>query len=139
MAVDAAPPLLTFFQAVLLGLSAGLVYDLLRALRLRLPRLTAPLDILYCLTAGAAAFLFILRRAQGQLRVYMLPGRCRRACGCSFGSWPGRCGRCGTSGWIPWLFCCIWRPFLRRERRQSVKKLADTEKISFILSGNAIQ
>ena len=100
MAVDAAPPLLTFFQAVLLGLSAGLVYDLLRALRLRLPRLTAPLDILYCLTAGAAAFLFLLRRAQGQLRVYMLLGR---------------------------------------ERRQSVKKLADTEKISFILSGNAIQ
>ena len=59
---------------MLLGLSAGLVYDLLRALRLRLPRLTAPLDILYCLTAGAAAFLFILRRAQGQLRVYMLLG-----------------------------------------------------------------
>ena len=74
MAVDAAPPLLIFSQAVLLGLSAGLVYDLLRALRLRIPRLTAPLDILYCLTAGAAAFLFILRRAQGQLRVYMLLG-----------------------------------------------------------------
>ena len=48
--------LLTFLWSILLGLAAGLLYDLLRPFRLRLPRLTAALDLLYCLTAGSAVF-----------------------------------------------------------------------------------
>lgn len=66
--------LLVFCQSVLLGLCAGVVYDLLRALRLRLPRLTAALDVAYCLAAATALFLFTLRRAEGQLRLYVLLG-----------------------------------------------------------------
>ena len=61
-------------QAILLGMAAALLYDLLRAFRLRLPRLTSALDILYCMAAGLAVFLFMLRRAQGQLRLYLLLG-----------------------------------------------------------------
>ena len=51
-----AQPLQAFVQSVLLGMAAGLLYDLLRAFRLKLPRLTSPLDILYCLTVSAAVF-----------------------------------------------------------------------------------
>jgi len=49
---------LGFGQSILLGLSAGVLYDLLRPFRRRLPRLTGILDTLYCLSLGAAAFLF---------------------------------------------------------------------------------
>ena len=69
-----AQPLQAFVQSVLLGMAAGLLYDLLRAFRLKLPRLTSPLDILYCLTVSAAVFLFTLYRAQGQLRLYLWLG-----------------------------------------------------------------
>ena len=57
--------LLVFGQSILLGLCAGLLYDLLRPFRLRLPRLTGLLDSLYCLLAGTAVFLFLLRGADG--------------------------------------------------------------------------
>ena len=63
-----AQPLQAFVQSILLGMAAGLLYDLLRAFRLKLPRLTAPLDILYCVTVSGAVFLFTLYRAQGQLK-----------------------------------------------------------------------
>jgi len=66
--------LLVFGQSILLGLAAGLLYDLLRPLRLRVPPLAGFLDSLYCLTAAAAVFLFTLRQAQGQLRFYVLLG-----------------------------------------------------------------
>ena len=72
MAPALSQPLLLFCQAILLGMAAALLYDLLRAFRLRLPRLTSALDILYCLAAGMAVFLFMLRRAQGQMRLYLL-------------------------------------------------------------------
>ena len=65
--------LLTFGWSILLGLAAGLLYDLLRPFRLRLPRLTAVLDLLYCLVVGSAVFLFLLRRT-GELRMYLLLG-----------------------------------------------------------------
>ena len=65
--------LLAFGWSILLGMAAGVLYDLLRPFRLRLPRLTAWLDLLYCLTVGSAVFLFLLRRA-GELRLYLLLG-----------------------------------------------------------------
>ena len=59
--------LLVFGQSILLGFSAGLLYDLLRPFRLRLPRLTGLLDSLYCLAVGVAAFLFLLQAAEGRV------------------------------------------------------------------------
>lgn len=50
--------MLTFVQSILLGLAAGVLYDLLRPFRLRRPGLTALLDAGYCLSVGAGAFLF---------------------------------------------------------------------------------
>lgn len=66
--------LAVFLQAILLGLSAGLVHDLLRPFRMRLPRLAWALDGGYCLAAAGALFLFCLRQSQGQLRIYVLLG-----------------------------------------------------------------
>ena len=66
--------LLIFGQSILLGLSVGLFYDLLRAFRLRLPRITSWLDALYCLAAGGSVFLFLLRRSSGELRGFVLLG-----------------------------------------------------------------
>ena len=63
-----------FCQAVLLGLSLGLVYDLLRPLRQRLPSLTSFFDGVYCLTCAAGVFLFALQRASGDLRGFLLLG-----------------------------------------------------------------
>ena len=80
MAPALSQPLLLFCQAILLGMAAALLYDLLRAFRLRLPRLTSALDILYCMAAGLAVFLFMLRRAQGQLRLYLLLGAVGGGC-----------------------------------------------------------
>ena len=105
----ALPPLLAFFQAVLLGLAAGLVYDLLRAFRLRLPRLTAPLDILYCVTAGAAVFLFTLHRAQGQLRLYLLLGAPAALLAVFPASLPAAAAGVGLLGGHPGLFAASGR------------------------------
>ena len=66
--------LLVFGQSILLGFSAGLLYDLLRPFRLRLPRLTGLLDSLYCLAVGVAAFLFLLQAAEGELRGFAVLG-----------------------------------------------------------------
>ncbi|MBE6963886.1 MAG: hypothetical protein E7443_04705 [Ruminococcaceae bacterium] len=74
MGVRVSEQLLAFGQSILLGLSAGVLYDLLRTVRLRLPRSTAVLDGLYCLCVGAAAFLFLLRRGSGELRGFMALG-----------------------------------------------------------------
>ena len=66
--------LAVFAQSVLLGLSAGVLYDLLRPFRHRLPALTAALDGAYCLAVGLAAVLFVLRRSGGEVRGYFLAG-----------------------------------------------------------------
>lgn len=67
--------LISFLRAAVLGLMAGVVYDLLRAVRLRLLRsraLTHVLDAVYVLSALLVLFLFTLRQGQGELRLYML-------------------------------------------------------------------
>ena len=74
MGSQAAGQLLVFGQSILLGLSAGLLYDLLRPFRIRAPRFTAVLDLGYCLAVGGAMFLFLLRRGSGQLRGFMILG-----------------------------------------------------------------
>jgi len=66
--------LLVFGQSILLGLSAGVLYDLLRPFRVRAPRFTGALDWCYCLTVGGAMFLFLVRRAEGQLRGFVVLG-----------------------------------------------------------------
>ena len=71
---QAAQQLLVFGQSILLGLSAGLLYDLLRPFRVRAPRATGWLDGAYCLAVGGAMFLFLLRRGAGQLRGFVILG-----------------------------------------------------------------
>lgn len=63
-----------FGQSILLGLCAGVLYDLLRPFRLRAPRFTGLLDGLYCAVVGGGTFLFLLRRAEGQLRGFTALG-----------------------------------------------------------------
>ncbi|MCI9609679.1 MAG: hypothetical protein HFG07_05620 [Oscillibacter sp.] len=74
MGSQAARQLLVFGQSILLGLSAGLLYDLLRPFRVRAPRVTGLLDGTYCLAVCGAMFLFLLRRAEGQLRGFVIVG-----------------------------------------------------------------
>ena len=78
MAIHVTEQLRTFLLSILLGLGAGVLYDLLRAVRLRHPRLTAPLDLLYCQAVGLAVFLFVLRQSSIQKSQ---PGRfCAAVC-----------------------------------------------------------
>jgi hypothetical protein len=54
--------------AVLIGIGAGLLYDLLRPPRWRLRAAAAfALDALYCLILGAALFVFAMSRGDGRL------------------------------------------------------------------------
>ena len=66
--------LTAFALSILLGLSAGVLYDLLRPFRLRFPRLTPLLDTAYCLLVSGAGFLFLLRRSGGELRGFLILG-----------------------------------------------------------------
>lgn len=64
-----------FFSSLLLGAALALLYDLLRAIRLRRRTsnaLTGMLDALYCLLLALLSFLFALRVGGGELRLYML-------------------------------------------------------------------
>ena len=74
MGINISQQLTLFAQSILLGMAVALVYDLLRPFRIRLPRLTAVLDVLFCLVLSVSVFLFMLRRAQGELRGYVLLG-----------------------------------------------------------------
>ncbi|MBQ1603742.1 MAG: spore cortex biosynthesis protein YabQ [Oscillospiraceae bacterium] len=61
--------------SVLLGLGLALVYDLLRAIRLRRHTrhgFTAFWDAVYCLALAVIGFFFSLRVGDGELRIYML-------------------------------------------------------------------
>ena len=60
--------------SVLLGGCAGMVYDLLRALRLRRRSWEKVLDLLYCLLCGAGVFLFVLQAADGVVQLYVVAG-----------------------------------------------------------------
>ena len=67
--------LVSFLRAALLGLTAGVAYDLLRAVRLRCRSgrlLTHLLDLVYVLSVLLVVFLFTLRQGEGELRLYML-------------------------------------------------------------------
>ena len=57
MAPALSQPLLLFCQAILLGMAAALLYDLLRAFRLRLPRLTSVFHRLLPVFAAGVGFL----------------------------------------------------------------------------------
>ena len=64
-----------FLASLLLGFSLSLLYDLLRAVRLRRAtkrRFTSALDLLYCAAFAPLTFLFALRIGGGELRLYML-------------------------------------------------------------------
>ena len=76
MEIGVAEQLTTLAQALLLGLLAGTVYDLLRSVRMRCRRrwLTHLTDGLYTAALLLAVFLFSLRRGEGELRLYMLLG-----------------------------------------------------------------
>ena len=69
-----AEPLIAFLAALLLGLSLGIFYDLLRPLRRRFPRLLPLCDGLYALGAGLLSFLFLLRSAGGEIRGFLTVG-----------------------------------------------------------------
>ena len=120
MAVQITAQLRTFGLSILLGLSAGVLYDLLRAIRLRRPRLTGVLDLLYC--CGAIS---------------------------CWGHWvepwyfsvffPPRCGPYVRSGWTGapnFSVCC---PGRYGKVRRSRKKSSDRRKTSFILVKNTLQ
>ena len=115
MAIHVTEQLRTFLLSILLGLGAGVLYDLLRAVRLRHPRLTAPLDLLYCQAVGLAVFLFVLRQSDGQLRGFILLG--------------------GLGGGVL-FFSLLSRPGFAP---QFVKNLHFRQKPSFIFSGNTLQ
>lgn len=62
-----------FFAALLLGFTLALLYELLRALRLRRGRaLTGALDALYCLALAVLVTRFALGVGGGELRLFML-------------------------------------------------------------------
>ena len=68
MRVDPLRQGLALLAAALLGLGAGLLYDLLRPPRWRLRAAAAfGLDALYCLILGAALFLFAMSWGEGWL------------------------------------------------------------------------
>ena len=65
----------TLAASVLLGMALALVYDLLRAVRLRRRKnraLTGALDALFCAALGLSALLFALRLTGGELRLYTI-------------------------------------------------------------------
>ena len=63
MALSIRAQALSLLLACALGLGAGLLYDLLRPVRRRSG--SALWDLLFCLTAAAAAFLFAMRAESG--------------------------------------------------------------------------
>ena len=138
MAFQISDQLRSFGLAILLGLAAGVVYDLLRTVRLRFPSFTGVLDLLYCLTAGGALSLFVLRQADGQLRGFILLG----AAGGSvvfFMLFSAFCVPSGIFGWIgAWNFYTCWSG-LCGKAGQPAKKSSSRRKTSFIFVKNTLQ
>ena len=136
MEIGVAGQLTTLAQALLLGLLAGTVYDLLRSVRIRCRRrwLTHLTDGLYTAALLLAIFLFSLRRGEGELRLYMLLGM---AAGCLFYflclSAPVR------PLWDFWVdsaaafLLFLWRPVVWIAR--SLKKVAVLAKKYFYFAG----
>ncbi len=68
---------LVFLYAVILGLTLGVVYDVLRCLRLAFAwkKLgTALCDIAFCFVMSAALLIFLLAAADGEMRGYIAAG-----------------------------------------------------------------
>ncbi|MDD4715418.1 MAG: spore cortex biosynthesis protein YabQ [Oscillospiraceae bacterium] len=65
-----------FAGAVALGLAVGLVYDILRILRVRLKNrlLSGILDLIFWIIVIAAVFLYALSAGDGQVRIFMALG-----------------------------------------------------------------
>ena len=72
MTPDIAQQLQGLCRAVLLGGGLGVLYDLMRIIRRRLPLplLAGALDLLFWITATAALFLFSHETWNGQVRLY---------------------------------------------------------------------
>ena len=130
--------LLLFAQSILLGLSAGVLYDLLRPFRLKLPWLTHLMDCAYCLMIGTISLSFILNRGEGELRGFVFLGMLGGAM--LFFS--------AFSRWLRpvWEFWADTVAFLVHLlaipvgfTKNFCKKMDVAEKISFILQGNTIQ
>jgi len=89
-----------FLASLLLGFILSLLYDLLRAVRLRRAtkrRFTSALDLLYCAAFALLTFLFALRIGGGGLRLSMRFSALQH---------------CGTSD-------AIFRTMIRRMRAQT--------------------
>jgi len=75
MGVSLSAQLSSLGTSLLLGFCAGMLYDALRALRLRRRRSRtwgSFLDIVYCLTLALFFLSFTLRLGDGELRLYIL-------------------------------------------------------------------
>lgn len=73
--VPQAQQLSIFVAALGLGFLLGVLYDVVRAIRLSLPRskiATIFFDLLYCFLIGLATFLFILALNKGEIRFYII-------------------------------------------------------------------
>jgi cell division protein FtsL len=68
----------SFGGAVLLGMAAGLLYDMFRIMRFRAARrvFSAGLDLLFWVVVTVALFSYALVAGDGQLRIFMLLGLC---------------------------------------------------------------
>ena len=75
MGIEIGAQLDALWRSLFLGAALALLYDGLRALRMRRRTrraLTDLLDALYCLFLAAALLAFTLRVGRGELRLYML-------------------------------------------------------------------
>ena len=73
MAVSVTGQALAFLGALALGAALGLLYDIFRVLRVRLPwkLLGAVLDLLFWLAVTAALFVYSVAAGDGEVRVYL--------------------------------------------------------------------
>lgn len=106
--------LLTFGQSVLLGISVGILYDLLRPFRLLLPRIAPLLDGLFCAAVGGGSFLFLLRRGSGELRGFLIVGILGGVVlfFCMFSEWLRPVWRFWTDT-LMWMVSMLIRPIRR--------------------------
>lgn len=74
MEISVAQQAASFAGAILLGFAVGVVYDLLRLFRVRLPIpfLGPVLDLLFWVVAVAALFLYATGATGGRMRIYVL-------------------------------------------------------------------
>ena len=103
--------LFAFGGGFLVGLSLGLLYDLLRPLRLRGPRwLAAFLDLLYWVLAALTALIAAPLLGTGRVRIYLLIAYALGAV-CYFFLF-SRATRC-LCALLEWLLCQVFSTFSR--------------------------